>query len=89
MPQNTVPQSPVLFPVSEPCNRASEEEYKAYNPSTGPADGEDRSKRQIIAPDELSDTGGTVEDFNHASKQIAQVLKNIDKEKEFDSDKGH
>lgn len=76
MPQNTYSESPIVFPVSEPCNRASTEEDLAYNPPTGPADGEDRSKRQEITPSYFTDTGGTLEDFGRASKHVARVLSN-------------
>ena len=79
-------EDPIIFPVAEPPNRAVEEEYLAYEPPTGPANGEDNS-REVKSDDVFSDTGGTVQGFNVASKQVAQVLKHTSESVAFDSDK--
>ncbi len=61
------------IPPYEPPNNASQEDYEIVCPPPPNPSGE-----EPLTPDDVfPDTGGTMEGFARASKQVAKVLRNV------------
>lgn len=65
------------IPNFEVPNRATQAEIEAIDSPTAPYGGEERFSIHLPDNNVFPNTGGTMKNFEAASKAVAQVLKNV------------